>query len=77
MFVEFSVSRFELEVDVGIDCSSFVFRSVHVIGFYRFVQVVDFKVFGEVLIDEQSTSAAINEGFNILFTRANINQNID
>jgi hypothetical protein len=68
MFVEFPVSKFELKVDVGIDCSSFVFHSVHIIGLYQFIQVVDFKVFGEVLINKQSTSAAVDEGFDVLFT---------
>jgi hypothetical protein len=77
MFIEFSVSKFELEVDVGIDCSLFVFRSVHIIGLYQFIQVFDFKVFGKVLINEQSTSAAVDEGSDGLFTRANINQNGD
>jgi hypothetical protein len=57
-FVEFPVSKFELEVDVGINHSLLVFRSIHIIGLYRFVQVVDFEVFGEVLINEQSTSTA-------------------
>jgi hypothetical protein len=65
MFIEFLVSKFELEFDVGIDCSSLVFCSVHIIGLYWFIQVVDFKVFGEVLINEQSTSAAVNEGFKV------------
>jgi hypothetical protein len=68
MFNEFLVSKFELEVDVGIDHSSFVFYFVHVVGLYQFVQVVDFKVFGKVLINKQSTSAAVNEGFDGLFT---------
>jgi hypothetical protein len=68
MFVKFLVSKFKLEVDVGIDCSLLVLRSIHVVGLYQFVQVVDFEVFGKVLINEQSTSTAINEGFNVLFT---------
>jgi hypothetical protein len=75
MFVEFPVSKFELEVDIGIDRSSLVFHSIHVIGLYQFVQVVDFKVFGEVLINEQSTSTAIDEDFDDLFTQANIDRN--
>jgi hypothetical protein len=77
MFIEFLVSKFELEVDIGIDRSLLVSRSVHVVGLYRFIQVVDFKVFGKVLINEQSTRAAVNEGFDSLFTRANINRNVD
>jgi hypothetical protein len=77
MFIEFSVSKFELKVDIGIDCSSLVFCSVHIISLYRFIQVVDFKVFGEVLINEQSTSTTVDKGFDGLFTRANINRNID
>jgi hypothetical protein len=55
----------------------FVTRSIYVVGLYWFIQVVDFKVFGKVLINEQSTSTAANEGFDGLFTRANINRNID
>jgi hypothetical protein len=77
MFIEFLVSKFELKVDVGVDRSSLVFHSVHIVGFYLFVQIVDFKVFGEVLINEQSTSATIDEGLDGLFTRANINRNRD
>jgi hypothetical protein len=75
MFIEFSVSKFEFEVDVGIDCSLFVFHSVYIVSLYQFVQVVDFKVFGKALINEQSTSAAVSEGFDGLFTRANIDWN--
>jgi hypothetical protein len=75
MFIEFLVSKFELEVDIGIDCSSLVFCSVHVVSLYRFIQVVDFKVFGKVLINKQSTSTAIDEGFDSLFTQANIDWN--
>jgi hypothetical protein len=67
-FVKFPVSKFELEVDVGVDRSSLVFRSVHVLGLYRFIQAVDFKVFGEVLINKQSISTAVDDGFNGLFT---------
>jgi hypothetical protein len=58
----------KLEVDVGIDRSSCVFCSVHVVGLYRFVQIVDVKVFDEVLVNEQSTSAAVDKGFDGLFT---------
>jgi hypothetical protein len=71
------VSKFELKVDVGVDCSSLVFHSVHIVGLYWFVQVVDFKVFGEVLINEQSISATVDKGFDGLFTQANINRNRD
>jgi hypothetical protein len=77
MFIEFSVSKFKLEVDIGINCSSLVFHSVHVIGLYQFVQVVNFKVFGKVLINKQSTSAAVDKGFDSLFTQANIDRNRD
>jgi hypothetical protein len=45
MFIEFPVSKFELEVDVGIDCSSLVFRSVHIVGLHWFVQVLHFFVY--------------------------------
>jgi hypothetical protein len=75
MFIEFLVSKFELEVDIGIDCSSLIFCSIHVVGLYQFVQVIYFEVFGKVLVNEQSTSALVNEGFDGLFTRANIDQN--
>jgi hypothetical protein len=68
MFLELPFAKGKLEVDIGIDCSSFVFRSVHVVSLYRFVQIVDVKVFGEVLVNEQTTSAAVNEGFDGLFT---------
>jgi hypothetical protein len=57
------------------DCSSFVFCSVYVVCLYWFVQVVDFEVSGKVLVDEHSTSAATNEGFDGLFTQANIDEN--
>jgi hypothetical protein len=77
MFVELPVSTFELEVDVGIDHSSLVFCSVHIIGLHRFVQVVDFEVFGVILVNEQTSSAAVDEGFNGLFTQANIDGNRD
>jgi hypothetical protein len=74
-FLELSFAKGKLEVDVGVDCSFFVFRSVHVVSLYRFVQIVDVKVFGEILVDEQTTSAAVDEGFDGSFTRANINRN--
>jgi hypothetical protein len=67
-FFELSFAKGKLEVDVGVDRSSLVFRSVHVISLYRFIQIVDVKVFGEILVDEQTTSAAVNEGFDGLFT---------
>jgi hypothetical protein len=75
MFLELSFAKGKLEVDVGIDCSSFIFRSVHIVSLYRFIQIVDVKVFGEVLVNEQTTSAAVDEGFDGSFTRANVNQN--
>jgi hypothetical protein len=76
-FFELSFTKGKLEVDVGIDCSLFVFRSVHVASLYRFIQIVDVKVFGEVLVNKQTTSAAVDKGFNGLFTRANIDGNRD
>jgi hypothetical protein len=76
-FLELLFAKRKLEVDVGIDHSSFVFRSVHVVSLYRFIQIVDVKVFGEVLVNEQTTSAAVNKGFNGLFTQANIDGNRD
>jgi hypothetical protein len=75
MFFELSFAKGKLEVDIGIDCSSFVFHSVHVVSLYRFVQIVDVKVFGKVLVNEQTTSATVDEGFDGLFTRANVNRN--
>jgi hypothetical protein len=68
MFLELSFAKGKLEVDVGIDRSSFVFHSVHVVSLYRFVQIVDVKVFGEVLVNEQTTSTAVDEGFDGSFT---------
>jgi hypothetical protein len=44
-FLELSFAKGKLEVDIGIDRSSFVFRSVHVISLYQFIQIVDVKVF--------------------------------
>jgi hypothetical protein len=76
-FLELLFAKEKLEVDVGVDCSSFVFHSVHVVSLYWFVQIVDVKVFGKFLVNEQTTSAAVNKGFDGLFTRANINQNRD
>jgi hypothetical protein len=76
-FLELLFAKGKLKVDVGIDCSSFVFRSVHVVGLYRFVQIVDVKVFGKVLVNEQTTSAAVDKGFDSLFTQANIDGNRD
>jgi hypothetical protein len=68
MFLELLFAKGKLEVDVGIDRSSFVFRSVHVVSLYWFIQIVDVKVFGEVLVNEQTTSAAVDEGFDGSFT---------
>jgi hypothetical protein len=67
-FLELSFAKGKLEVDVGIDCSSFVFCPVHIVSLYRFVQIIDVKVFGEVLVNEQTTSAAVDKGFDGLFT---------
>jgi hypothetical protein len=39
--------------------------------------MVDVKVFGEVLVNEQTTSATVDKGFDGLFTRANIDGNRD
>jgi hypothetical protein len=62
------VSKFELKVDVGIDRSSLVFHSIHVIGLYRFIQVIDFEVFGKVLINEQSTVITLpNHMYYVMF----------
>jgi hypothetical protein len=66
-FLELSFAKGKLEVDIGVDRSSFVFRSVHVVGLYRFVQIVYVEVFGIVLVNEQSTRAAVDEGFDGLF----------
>jgi hypothetical protein len=63
-FLELSFAKGKLEVDVGVDRSSFVFRSVHVVSLYWFVQIVYVKVFGVVLVNEQTTSAAVDKGFN-------------
>jgi hypothetical protein len=76
-FLELSFAKGKLEVDIGVDCSSLVFCSVHVISLYRFVQIVDIKVFGIVLVNEQTTSAAVDEGFDGSFTRANFDGNRD
>jgi hypothetical protein len=76
-FLELSFAKGKLEVDVGVDCSSFIFRSVHVVSLYWFVQIVYVEVFGVVLVNKQTTSAAVDEGFDGLFTRANIDGNRD
>jgi hypothetical protein len=68
LFLELSFAKGKFEIDIGVDCSSFVFCSVHVVSLYRFVQIVDIKVFGIVLVDEQTTSTAVDEGFDGLFT---------
>jgi hypothetical protein len=67
LFLELSFAKGKLEVDIGIDCSSFVFCSVHVVSLYRFIQIVYVEVFGVVLVDEQTSSAAVDEGFDGLF----------
>jgi hypothetical protein len=76
-FLELLFAKGKLEVDVGVDRSSFVFRSVHVVSLYRFIQIVYVKVFGIVLVNEQTTSTAVDKGFDGLFTRANIDGNRD
>jgi hypothetical protein len=76
-FLELSLAKGKLEVDIGVDCSSFVFRSIHIISLYRFVQIVYVEVFGIVLVNEQTSSAAVDEGFDGLFIRANFNGNGD
>jgi hypothetical protein len=76
-FLELLFAKGKLEIDIGIDRSLFVFCSVHIVSLYRFVQIVYVEVFGVVLVNEQSTSAAVNEGFDGLFIRANFNGNGD
>jgi hypothetical protein len=76
-FLELSFAKGKLEVDIGVDCSLFVLRSVHVVSLYRFVQMVYVEVFCVVLVNEQTSSAAVDEGFDGLFTRANIDRNRD
>jgi hypothetical protein len=76
-FLELSFTKGKLEVDIGVDRSSFVFCSIHVMSLCRFVQIVYVKVFGVVLVNEQTSSAAVNEGFDGLFIRANFNGNRD
>jgi hypothetical protein len=76
-FLELLFAKGKLEVDIGIDHSSFVFRSIHVVSLYWFVQIVYVKVFGVVLVNEQATSAAVDEGFDGLFIRANFDRNRD
>jgi hypothetical protein len=76
-FLELLFTKGKLEVDIGIDRSSFVFRSIYVISLYRFVQIVYVEVFGVVLVNEQTFSAAVDEGFNGLFIRANFDGNRD
>jgi hypothetical protein len=77
LFLELLFANKKLEVDIGIDCSSFVFCSVHVVSLYWFVQIVYVEVFGIILVNEQTTSAAVDEGFDGLFIRANIDGNRD
>jgi hypothetical protein len=47
LFLELSFAKEKFEVDVGIDCSSFVLCSIHVVSLYRFIQIVDVKVFAK------------------------------
>jgi hypothetical protein len=77
LFLELLFAKGKLEVDVGIDCSSFIFRSVHIMNLYWFIQIVYVEVFGVVLVNEQTSSAAVDEGFDGLFIQANINGNRD
>jgi hypothetical protein len=63
-FLELSFVKEKLKVDVGIDRSSLVFRSIHVISLYRFVQIVYVEVFCVVLVNEQTSSTAVDEGFD-------------
>jgi hypothetical protein len=77
LFLELSFAKGKLEVDIGVDRSSFVFRSIHVISLYRFVQIVYVEVFGIVLVNEQTSSTTVDEGFDGLFIRANFNGNED
>jgi hypothetical protein len=74
-FLELSFAKGKFEVDIGVDCSSFIFRSVHVISLYWFIQIVYVEVFCVVLVNEQTTSAAVDEGFDGSFIRANIDGN--
>jgi hypothetical protein len=76
-FLELSFTKGELEVDIGVDCSSLVFCSIYIIGLDRFVQIVYVEVFGVVLVNEQTSSAAVDEGFDGLFIRANFDGNRD
>jgi hypothetical protein len=76
-FLELLFAKGKLEVDVGVDRSSFVFRSVYVVSLYWFVQIVYVKVFGIVLVNEQTSSTAVDDGFDSLFIRANFNGNRD
>jgi hypothetical protein len=66
-FLELPFAKGKLKVDVGVDRSLFVFHSIHIISLYRFVQIVYVEVFGVILVDEQTTSAAVDEGFDGLF----------
>jgi hypothetical protein len=65
LFFELSFAKGKLEVDVSIDCSSFVFRSVHIVSLCRFVQIVDVEVFGVILVNEQTTSAAVDKDLTV------------
>jgi hypothetical protein len=53
LFFELLFTKGKLEVDISINCSPFVFHSVHVVSLYRFVQIVDVKVFGKVLVNDR------------------------
>jgi hypothetical protein len=75
LFFELSFAKGKFEVNIGINCSSFILRSVHVVSLYRFVQIVYVEVFCVVLVNEQTTSAAVDENFDGSFIRANIDGN--
>jgi hypothetical protein len=53
---------------ISVGKASGVLITVHVVSLYRFVQMVYVEVFGIVLVNEQTTSAAVDEGFDGLFT---------
>jgi hypothetical protein len=76
-FFELSFAKGKLEVDVSIDFSSFVFHSLYIVSLYQFIQIVDVKVFGVILVNKQTSSATVDKGFDGLFTRANIDGNRD
>jgi hypothetical protein len=64
-FLKLLFTKGKLEVDISIDRSSFVFCSVHIVSLYQFIQIVDVEVFGVILVNKQTTSAAVNKGFTV------------